>query len=132
MAVLEVSAAALCRDQRVLVFQRAQGQSLAGFWEFPGGKCEPGETLQQCLQRELLEELCIEARVGQLLGCHSHVNAQTTVRLSVFAVTSWVPEPLLSVHDQSRWLAAQELDSVNWAPADRSHLPAVEQFLARR
>ena len=60
----KVSAGIVCRNGKILICQRPKGKSLAGFWEFPGGKLEEGESLQDCLKRELKEELDIEVAVG--------------------------------------------------------------------
>jgi 8-oxo-dGTP diphosphatase len=64
VATIVVTAAVIEREGRVLVTRRQRGVHLAGFWEFPGGKCDPGEPLDRCLARELREELAVDARIG--------------------------------------------------------------------
>jgi A/G-specific adenine glycosylase len=80
----EVAAAVICKDGTYLLTQRPEGKLLAGLWEFPGGKLEKGETLQQGLQRELQEELNINVDVRQLLGVYRHAYTHFTVRVHAF------------------------------------------------
>jgi 8-oxo-dGTP diphosphatase len=63
-----VTAAINIRDQKVLLTRRGKSEKLAGYWEFPGGKVEDGETLQECLERELLEELGVAAVIGEVMA----------------------------------------------------------------
>ena len=79
--VVVVLAAVIERDGRFLVTRRQKGTHLDGLWEFPGGKCEPGETHAQCLARELREELGLEAVVGDELLVTEHAYPERTVRL---------------------------------------------------
>ncbi len=85
MTTIVVTAAVIERDGRFLVTRRPAGVHLAGHWEFPGGKCEPGETLEQCLARELREELAVDA-VGRKPSCSSttHDYADRRVELHFF------------------------------------------------
>jgi len=105
----EVMAAAMFHGGKVLVMRRAPFMSWPGSWEFPGGKLEPGETAEQCLSRELREELSIEASVGPLVAENSHPYDFGTVHLSVFLVTEWSGEFSLIVHDDMRWVPLNEL-----------------------
>lgn len=126
---LEVTAAAIIQDGKVLATRRARGP-LAGYWELPGGKLENGETMRQCLARELAEELGVEARIGAQIGCSEHAYPERTVRLHAFACTIAQTKLSLVDHDACRWLAADELAALAWAPADIPLLPAVKQLLA--
>jgi 8-oxo-dGTP pyrophosphatase MutT (NUDIX family) len=95
MRVVEVAAGLVYREGRYLIARRNPGVHLAGFWEFPGGKCEPGETLEECLRRELFEELgiridvpwsCISSGAGSKPG----MPRQSTARkFDGFGHTSW-------------------------------------------
>ena len=67
--MIDVTAAVIARGGRMLLCQRPQGKRCAGLWEFPGGKAEPGETLEMCLVRECREELGVELSVGRALAC---------------------------------------------------------------
>ena len=112
-------AAVIVLSGRVLACQRAAPPDVAGRWEFPGGKVEPGETDQQALARECGEELGVRVSVGERVGPDVPLaNGRAVLR--VFAVTLLNgdrPSPL--EHSAMRWLAADELDSVPWLPADR-------------
>ena len=123
MQRVEVVGAALLRDGRVLASRRTEPPRLAGLWEFPGGKVEPGETDRQALVRELQEELRVEVEVGERLGGDLLIG-QTAV-LRVYLCRLVRGEPALVDHDAHRWLAADELLEVDWIPVD---LPLVEQL----
>jgi 8-oxo-dGTP diphosphatase len=99
--------------------------SLAGAWEFPGGKVEPGETDAQALARELAEELALEAEVHEKLAEHLERGPERDLLLVLYRVSCAAGEPQLGQHAALRWLSASELPSLNWAAADRPLLPAV-------
>jgi 8-oxo-dGTP diphosphatase len=122
-----VVGAALIRDGRVLAARRSAPPELAGRWEFPGGKCEPGETDAQALQRECAEELGVTVDVHELLG-ETPIRPGLLLRIYRTRITSGEPKPLQD-HDELRWLGPAELDTVDWLPADRPVLPAVSARL---
>ena len=116
-AAIRVTAAVLERDGRFLVTRRQRGVHLEGLWEFPGGKCEPGEDLAACLVRELREELAIDARVGEKLLTTSHAYPERTVELHFFRCEfSGNPVPQQGQH--MRWVTGVELSSLEFPPAD--------------
>ena len=115
--------AAVLRDGRVLASRRTEPPRLAGLWEFPGGKVEPGEDDGAALVRELREELQVEVEVGDRLGDDLPIG--TTAVLRVYVCRLLDGEPALVDHDEHRWLAADELLDVPWIPVD---LPLVEQL----
>ena len=115
--------AALVRDGRVLAARRTQPPRLAGLWEFPGGKVEPGEDDATALVRELREELRVEVAVGARLGADLPIGATAVLRVYICALVSG--EPALVDHDEHRWLGVDELFDVPWIPVD---LPLVEQL----
>lgn len=78
---IDVAAALLFRDGKILIAQRNADSHLGGLWEFPGGKREPGETFEQCLVRELREELGVEVKTGRLFEEITHVYGDKTVHL---------------------------------------------------
>lgn len=112
-------------DGRVLACRRSPGMSLAGLWEFPGGKREHGEDPRAALVRELHEELGIEVSTHQALTPVEHDYGTFAIRLLPFRcrIVAGVPRP--HEHDALRWLSAGELDELKWAAAD---LPVVEEW----
>ncbi|KUL39927.1 MULTISPECIES: (deoxy)nucleoside triphosphate pyrophosphohydrolase [Actinoplanes] len=113
-----IVAAVIIAAGQVLACQRSAPPEAAGKWEFPGGKVEPGETDQQALARECVEELGIAVRVGARVGPDVPLAHGRAV-LRVYAVDvldDGVPAAL--EHSALRWLAADQLDSVPWLPAD--------------
>ncbi|MFN2523056.1 MAG: (deoxy)nucleoside triphosphate pyrophosphohydrolase [Mycobacteriales bacterium] len=124
MAV-QVVGAALLRDDppRVLASRRTEPPRLAGLWEFPGGKVEPGESDEQALVRELSEELGVDAEVGDRLGNDLPIGETAVLRVYVCRIVTG--EPALVDHDEHRWLTADELDDVPWIPVD---LPLVAEL----
>ncbi len=116
--VIIVAAAVIERDGRFLMTRRLKGTHLAGAWEFPGGKCDPGESLDACLARELLEELGAGARIGAEIFTVEHAYAERTVRLHFFA-TDLLDEPRPQLGQQMQWVSRQELASLELPEADR-------------
>jgi 8-oxo-dGTP diphosphatase len=112
-----VSAAVVSRHGRYLVTRRLRGTHLEGLWEFPGGKCEPGETHAACLEREILEELGCCVSVGEKLLAVGHDYPDRSVELHFFRChLADEPRPLLG--QEIRWVPATELRSLPFPPAD--------------
>jgi 8-oxo-dGTP diphosphatase len=112
-----VSAAVVSRDGRYLVTRRLRGTHLEGLWEFPGGKCEPGETHVACLEREILEELGCGVSVGEKLLSVAHDYPERSIELHFFRCDlAGEPGPLLG--QEIRWVAGTELRSLDFPPAD--------------
>jgi mutator protein MutT len=115
---LVVLAGVIRRDGRVLVTRRLDGTHLAGHWEFPGGKCEPGETHEACLRRELREELNVAADVGPEVLATEHAYADRTVRLHFRECRiDGDPQPMLG--QDIRWVTREELRGLRFPDADR-------------
>jgi len=115
---LKVVAAIICRNNMVLLARRPTGDPLAGFWEFPGGKIEPGETPQCALERELHEEFGVNVRVGDFVGSHIHHVAEQSIELLAFWVTTEEEIIRLNAHDGVAWVRPTDLGHYPLAPAD--------------
>jgi mutator protein MutT len=112
-----VAAAVIERDGRFLLTRRHRGVHLEGLWEFPGGKCEFGETLEVCLARELREELAVEAQVGDELFTTVHDYPERTVELHFFTCTL-LGEASPQMGQEMRWASQHELAALEFPPAD--------------
>ncbi|MCY1140744.1 (deoxy)nucleoside triphosphate pyrophosphohydrolase [Actinoplanes sp. Pm04-4] len=123
-----IVAAVIITDGRVLACERSAPAEVAGRWEFPGGKVEPGETDEEALARECAEELGVRVEVGDRVGPDVSLAHGRAV-LRVFAVRLLEGDvPRALEHSSMRWLAKDELDSVHWLPADKpivAELPAL-------
>lgn len=118
LAPIVVTAAVIERDGRFLVTRRLDGTHLAGYWEFPGGKCEAGEGSIECLVREIREELDATVRIdGEILRT-SYRYPDHEVELRFFRCTLiGEPEPMLG--QQIRWVSRGDLHTLDFPPADR-------------
>jgi mutator protein MutT len=117
MKSMVVTAAIIERREHVLVTRRLKGTHLEGVWEFPGGKCEPGESLHACMARELREELGIEATIGEeiLSTAHDYPDRRVTLHF-LRCHTDDEPAPLIG--QEMRWVTREELDDLEFPPAD--------------
>ncbi|GAA1707071.1 (deoxy)nucleoside triphosphate pyrophosphohydrolase [Fodinicola feengrottensis] len=126
-----VGAAILDEIGFVLAGRRKEPRSAAGLWEFPGGKVEPGESVEAALVRECEEELGILVEVIDRVADDAALPAGDGV-LSVWRARIVVGTPVASDHSELRWLGADELDSVRWMPADLPFVEALRPSLPRR
>lgn len=115
----QVTAAVIIEGGRLLLARRPPGDHLAGLWELPGGKVEPGESPEQCLERELVEEMNMESEVGELLATTVHHYTHGSFELLAYR-TQRTSEYELNAHDRAEWIASVELDEYPLAPADVS------------
>jgi 8-oxo-dGTP diphosphatase len=120
--------AAIIADGRVLACARAEPPELAGQWEFPGGKVEPGETEVAALVRECVEELGVRIAVGDRVGEDVTLGHGRAI-LRVYAARLLDGRPRLIEHQELRWLDAGELFDVPWLPADAPIVAALVPLL---
>lgn len=116
--MIEVTAAIIKNNGKILIARRPIGDTLAGKWEFPGGKIESGETPQECLHREIKEELNIDILVGDYFSDSIYHYPTKTVHLSAYWST-WIKGDIeLRSHDAVEWVSIPNLEQFDFAPAD--------------
>lgn len=118
MSAIDVAAALLFRDGKLLITQRHADAHLGGLWEFPGGKREASETFEECLARELREELGVEVKVGALVQSLTHAYPDKTVHLRFFRCEWLANEPQPLGCPAFRWVCAAELSNYDFPAAD--------------
>lgn len=119
MHTIIVAAAVAERDGAFLVTRRLRGTHLEGLWEFPGGKCDPGETLVHCLVREMREELAVGVDVGPRILTTTHAYPEKTVELHFFACRLR-GDPLPQLGQEMRWVGRADLGAIAFPDADRA------------
>lgn len=120
-AAREVVAAAIVADGRLLLAQRRTPAELAGLWELPGGKVDPGETPAQALRRELREELDVDVIAGNRIGADVPLAGGLVLRAYVAEIESGTPRAI--EHSALQWVTARELAEVDLVHNDRVWLP---------
>ncbi|MGH2544544.1 MAG: A/G-specific adenine glycosylase, partial [Ardenticatenaceae bacterium] len=111
--------------ERILIAQRPEDKMLGGLWEFPGGKCDPGESLESCLQRELHEELGIEVSIGAPLTTVQHGYTHFTITLHAYHCTHIAGTPTPRGVADCRWITLNELDAFPWPRTDQQIIGAL-------
>ncbi len=124
MKSIEVVAAVIRRGDRIFATQRGYGD-FKDWWEFPGGKIEPGECPREALVREIREELDATVEVGALLKTVDYDYPAFHLTLHCFWCTLAGESFHLNEHEAARWLSASELSSVRWLPADEELMPLI-------
>ena len=115
-------------QKEIFATQRGYGDYKDG-WEFPGGKLEPGETPQQCIEREIREELATEVRADRILGTIDYDYPTFHLTMHCILCTIVSGELKLLEHEAARWLTKETLRSVDWLPADLLILDRIEEIL---
>ncbi|MBO5055028.1 MAG: 8-oxo-dGTP diphosphatase MutT [Lachnospiraceae bacterium] len=115
---IEVVAAIIQNGDKIFATQRGYGEFKDG-WEFPGGKMEAGETPQQALVREIREELDTEIEVGDLVEIVEYDYPQFHLTMHCFMCTVKAGNLVLKEHEAAKWLTKENIDSVDWLPADK-------------
>ncbi len=128
MEFIDVTAAVIWKNEKVLIAQRAPGEHLETFWEFPGGKIEKGETPEQCLKRELFEELGIDVKVGPFIAESRFSYKSKNIRLLAYEVVHLGGDFSLKVHSAVAWVALDDMANYRLAPAD---IPIIQKLKQR-
>ena len=115
---IEVTAGIILQNEKVLLAQRPE-EKYKGLWEFPGGKIEPGETSEECLKRELTEELDIVCSVGDLLCTTEWIRSDKVIVLHTYKILEYSGEIRALVHSQLKWVSIKDLKKDELLPADR-------------
>ncbi len=128
MKTIEVAAAVMKHEDKIFATQRGYGD-FKGFWEFPGGKIEAGETPEQALKREIKEELNIDIEVGELISTVEYDYPKFHLTMHCFVCTLISGDMILKEHEASKWLTRDMLDSVDWLPADRDLIVRLKEII---
>lgn len=131
MKQIDVVGAVIVQDGMIMCAQRGAGGSLAGKWEFPGGKIEQGETSRQALEREISEELACIVEVGEEVVTTRHDYDFGTVVLTTYYCNLVAGVPRLTEHAAFRWVSPHDLADLDWAPADVPAVTLVQEALSR-
>ena len=126
MKIIHVVAAIIVDGDRVFATQRGYGD-WKDYWEFPGGKIEPGETPESALHREILEELDTEIAVGEKITTIEYDYPEFHLTMECFLAHITEGSLVLKEHEAARWLKRNELDSVKWLPADQTIIELLKQ-----
>ena len=127
MKSLQVTCAIIEKDGKFFCTQRGYGP-YKDFWEFPGGKLEPGETGEECIVREIREELKTEVRVVKYLGTAEHDYPEFHICLMAYLCEIVEGHLQLLEHEAAQWVEKDKLDEVDWLPADRTIIPLLKKI----
>lgn len=128
MKTIEVVAAVIKHEGKIFATQRGYGE-FEGGWEFPGGKMEAGETPQEALVREIMEELDTEIEVGELIDTVEYDYPKFHLTMHCFFCTVKTGHLVLKEHEAAKWLTLETLDTVDWLPADQGLIEKVRCHL---
>ncbi len=131
MKTVNVVAAIIRNNDKIFATQRGYGEFKDG-WEFPGGKVEDGETPEQALKREIEEELNTEIEVGDYLTTIEYDYSKFHLSMRCYWARIIEGRPVLLEHEAARWLLADELDSVEWLPADITIIDLIKEKLKQQ
>ena len=132
MKTIRVAAGIIIYNGKILIAQRRHDKTCANLWEFPGGKIEQGETMQECLRRELQEELNLPIIVGDYFMTSTYAYDFGSVELNAYWATSesenisFHPD-----HEDARWISLAEIDNYDFPPADKPILEALKKELRK-
>jgi len=127
-SMTKVTAAIIEQNGRVLIARRKKDDPLKDKWEFPGGKIEPGESPEECLKRELHEELGIKAEVGEFICSSTYHYDHISIELLAYRIRGFTGNIVPVDHDEIAWVAPKDLAGYDLPAADR---PVIEKLLER-
>ncbi len=127
MKTIRVAAAIIRHDGKIFATERGYG-AWKDYWEFPGGKIEPGETPEEALRREIREELDTEIAVGQKAAAVEYDYPEFHLSMDCFFAEVIRGSLVLKEHEAAKWLPKNELDSVRWLPADRGLIEMLKRM----
>lgn len=130
MRTINVVAAIIKNEDKIFVTQRGYGE-FKDYWEFPGGKIEAGETPQEALRREILEELDTEIEVGERLAIVEWDYPEFHLHMDCFWASVVKGHLTLLEHEAAKWLSAEELSSVDWLPADLELIKTIKDSMSQ-
>ena len=122
-----VTGAIIQQGKTFLIARRGPNEKSSGKWEFPGGKLEEGESLQECIKRELKEELSIDAVVGDLYCCYTYKYPHVSYELYFYKIISFKGKPAKSVHDKLEWERLENFNKYDFLPGDD---PVIEKLIS--
>ena len=131
MKNIEVVAAILVKEDKILATKRGYGEFM-NMWEFPGGKIEPGEAKEEALLREIREEFNIEISIGDLLCTVDYDYPDFHLTMHCFICTVTDGKITLIEHKDAKWLSMDELDTVQWLPADIGILDKIKRYMSTK
>lgn len=123
--MIEVTAAIIEKNDRILIARRKRGKEQAGYWEFPGGRIEKNETAENCLERELREELSVETEIVDFIGVSIYEYSDKTIKLIAFTVKIKSGELKIIDHDKFEWILVEDIANYKFSPAD---IPLIEKY----
>ena len=113
------TAAIIIQNGKYLIAKRKAGGVVGGKWEFPGGKMEWDESPEECLRRELIEELSINVRVGNIFDQHVHHYKTGSIKIFAYVIDGFTGQMSLSEHDELKWVFPQEMDKIDFIGNDK-------------
>lgn len=125
---IHVTAGLICNDKKYLITKRPDGSHLEGFWEFPGGKQEAGESLRTCMEREVMEELGMEVKAEKLLLTVQHEYDTKLVDLHFFECECVKGSPKPFDGQEIRWVSPSDLKKYNFPPPDKKIVELLISF----
>lgn len=132
-SIVDVVAALIVHQGQVLVTQRKAQDSNGGFWEFPGGKVEQGESLQEALKREIQEELEVQVEVKELIESREMITPTGThIRLHLLAAHPKTVNFVLREHDDAKWVSPEDLNNVGFIPGNKLFIKAIQNRFSNK